>query len=178
MIRFIVCGVCVMFAREDCAATFQGLGVTPPSTYAISPDGNYVVAGTATFHWTEPMSWQRVTGASAISSACIERLLGDFNANGTVDAADYVVWRNRLGTTYTQADYDVWRANFGTSSISAIGKSVDRAPAVPEPSTPILVPLLLTSIAGSRRRVRNRTNDAFKGCTRPCRQYRQAYRRT
>ena len=38
---------------------------------------------------------------------------GDYNRDGTVDAADYVVWRSGLGTTYTQADYDVWRANFG-----------------------------------------------------------------
>ena len=38
---------------------------------------------------------------------------GDYNLNGAVDAADYTVWRDGLGTTYTQADYDVWRANFG-----------------------------------------------------------------
>ena len=34
---------------------------------------------------------------------------GDFNFDGTVDAADYVVWRNGLGTAYTQNDYGVWR---------------------------------------------------------------------
>ena len=37
-------------------------------------------------------------------------LPGDFNHNGTVDAADYVVWRNGLGTTYTQDHYNVWRS--------------------------------------------------------------------
>jgi hypothetical protein len=46
-------------------------------------------------------------------------LIGDFNNDGTVDAADYLVWRNRLGTTYTQADYDTWRANFGRSAAGA-----------------------------------------------------------
>lgn len=35
---------------------------------------------------------------------------GDYNGNGVVDAADYVVWRNTNGS---QAAYDVWRANFG-----------------------------------------------------------------
>jgi hypothetical protein len=40
------------------------------------------------------------------------KIPGDFNASGIVDTADYVVWRNGLGTTYTQADYDTWRANF------------------------------------------------------------------
>jgi hypothetical protein len=41
---------------------------------------------------------------------------GDFNSDGTVDAADYVVWRIGLGTTYTQSDYDLWRVNFGQTS--------------------------------------------------------------
>jgi hypothetical protein len=52
---------------------------------------------------------------------------GDFNGNGTVDAADYVVWRRNLnqpvtlpndptpGTVDTN-DYNVWRANFGASA--------------------------------------------------------------
>jgi T5SS/PEP-CTERM-associated repeat protein len=40
-------------------------------------------------------------------------LAGDYNGNGTVDAADYVVWRKNDGT---QAGYDTWRANFGASA--------------------------------------------------------------
>jgi hypothetical protein len=47
-------------------------------------------------------------------------LPGDYNGNGTVDAADYVLWRNGgpLQNDTTPAsvgpeDYDVWRANFG-----------------------------------------------------------------
>ena len=45
-----------------------------------------------------------------------ESLPGDFNQDGTVDAADFVVWRKGLGTTYTQSDYAIWRANFGHSA--------------------------------------------------------------
>ncbi len=37
---------------------------------------------------------------------------GDYDGNGKVDAADYVKWRDSIGT---QAAYDVWRANFGAS---------------------------------------------------------------
>jgi hypothetical protein len=55
-------------------------------------------------------------------------LPGDYNQNGTVDAADYVVWRKTLGTSVTPpftgadgdgdssigpGDYDVWTENFG-----------------------------------------------------------------
>ena len=49
---------------------------------------------------------------------------GDYNDNDIVDAADYVVWRDRLNQsvtipndatpgTVTAADYTVWRSNFG-----------------------------------------------------------------
>jgi hypothetical protein len=60
---------------------------------------------------------------------------GDYNRDGTVDAADYVVWRKGSGATYTQADYDVWRANFGqTIGSGAALPSADLLPiAVPEP---------------------------------------------
>jgi hypothetical protein len=56
---------------------------------------------------------------------------GDFNNDGTVDAADYVVWRNGLGATHTPADYDVWRANFGVTRNSATTQTVS---GVPEPT--------------------------------------------
>lgn len=60
-------------------------------------------------------------------------LLGDYNLNGTVDTADFVIWRNTLNSsvfTYSgadgngngivdQADYSVWRSNFGSTSPAA-----------------------------------------------------------
>jgi hypothetical protein len=84
-------------------------------------------------------------------------LPGDFNNDGTVDAADYAVSRNGLGTTYAQTDYNTWRANFGRSAAGpaavAIGNSI---PAVPEPSTVWLVVCALTGVLharASRRRI-------------------------
>ncbi len=59
-------------------------------------------------------------------------LPGDFNDDGTVDAADYTTWRDGLGTTYTASDYDVWKAHYGETAGS--GASLSSA-AVPEPST-------------------------------------------
>ena len=38
---------------------------------------------------------------------------GDFNRDGTVDAADYVLWRRTGGS---QDDYETWRAHFGQSA--------------------------------------------------------------
>jgi hypothetical protein len=67
-------------------------------------------------------------------------LLGDFNDDATVDAADYVAWRNGLGTKYTQADYNLWRTNFGqaTGSGSARTFAEPLPDAVPEPPTMLL----------------------------------------
>jgi hypothetical protein len=67
------------------------------------------------------------------------QLAGDYDGNHVIDAADYVVWRNWLGTTtplpgdvtpglVSTDDYDVWRKNFGRSVASG-------AAAVPEPGT-------------------------------------------
>ena len=83
---------------------------------------------------------------------------GDFNFDGTVDSADYVVWRNGLGTAYTQNDYGVWRAHFGASLSAGSGSAGyghrDSGPgasaeplsaAVPEPTAAVLV---ILSIAG------------------------------
>ena len=47
-------------------------------------------------------------------------LPGDFNSDGVVDAADYVVWRKGLGSVYMEADYDIWRANHSYRSSRAL----------------------------------------------------------
>ena len=49
-------------------------------------------------------------------AAVMPAAAGDYSQNGNVDAADYVVWRKGLGTTYTQNDYDTWRAHFGQTA--------------------------------------------------------------
>jgi outer membrane protein assembly factor BamB len=70
-------------------------------------------------------------------------LTGDFNNDGTIDAADYIAWRNGLGTTYTEADYDTWRTNFGRSATeaAAVGNTLgdESSVNVPEPTTAWLV---------------------------------------
>jgi hypothetical protein len=52
---------------------------------------------------------------------------GDFNGDDVVDGADYVVWRNSIGTPEKYAE---WRSNFGNSWGDAAGFS---SPSVPEP---------------------------------------------
>jgi hypothetical protein len=63
-------------------------------------------------------------------------LAGDYNGNGIVDAADYVVWRNNNGT---QAEYNTWRMNFGNTLGSGSGTVVTSSTNVPEPASGMLV---------------------------------------
>jgi hypothetical protein len=67
-----------------------------------------------------------------LSLRVVSSLPGDYNSNGIVDAADFTVWRNTLGSVgmdlpadgngnsvIDQADYIVWRQNFGASDGAA-----------------------------------------------------------
>jgi hypothetical protein len=59
---------------------------------------------------------------------------GDFNFDGTIDAADYVIWRKNNGS---ETDYGHWKTNFG-DTIAGTGGSVGFSGgqnAVPEPSS-------------------------------------------
>ena len=90
--------------------------------------------------------------------------LGDYNNNGTVDAADYVLWRkggplaNEVDApgTVNGADYTAWRARFGNSGSGAGAGSGDprTAGAVPEPGGMFLaaVPIFIGLIMLNRRR--------------------------
>jgi hypothetical protein len=60
-------------------------------------------------------------------------LPGDFNVDGVVDAADYVVWRKSDGTL---EGYNTWRANFGaTGARTTAIAQYDTNTTVPEPAT-------------------------------------------
>jgi hypothetical protein len=92
---------------------------------------------------------------------------GDYNANGTVDAADYVLWRNYQGTTQVlpndptggiigTTQYTTWRSHFGQTSGSGAW-NVETLSAVPEPAAMTLISAA-SLLAAVRRNygVRNR----------------------
>ncbi len=108
--------------------------------------------------------WQSLAGGAirtwydgvgyALVSNVIQGLAGDFNGDFVVDAADYTVWRNNLGTNFDlngngdetggsfgfvdQADYDLWKANFGNTAPASGSGGISN---VPEPSTVMLLSL-------------------------------------
>jgi hypothetical protein len=79
---------------------------------------------------------------------------GDYNGDGDVDAADYVVWRKDPGSFDPDA-YDLWAANYGAGLGS--GSSVTGT-AVPEPTAIFFVIAALTVLVPSVRNGRNRNN--------------------
>lgn len=75
----------------------------------------------------------------------IGQLPGDFNADGKVDAADYVVWRKSGGSV---GSYNDWRQHVGQSTISGT--------AVPEPSSLYCILVVAISVLMRKRAVGGR----------------------
>jgi hypothetical protein len=65
-------------------------------------------------------------------------LPGDHNQDGTVDAADYVVWRKNPDAFGGGAGYSAWRTNFGRLAGSGSSATGSANSAVPEPATLLL----------------------------------------
>jgi T5SS/PEP-CTERM-associated repeat protein len=88
------------------------------------------------------LDWElQYTPNSVVLSVISNVLPGDYNADGVVDAADYVVWRRTDGS---QVGYDLWRTNFGRTAGAGAGTS--STVAVPEPAGILMV--LVASFAG------------------------------
>ena len=94
---------------------------------------------------------------------------GDYNDNGVVDAADYVVWRNTFGQaaspsgsgadgnangTIDAGDFDFWKTKFGNS---VPGAGLGAIAAVPEPGTLSLTIALISVVLCNGNRRKNKT---------------------
>ena len=115
---------------------------------------------TVTWAGSEVVALATIDGAGNVLSIDLPVLVGDYNGDGAVDAADYTVWRDSLGQEVAspglgadgdgsgvidQGDLNVWRANFGATATST-------SEAIPEPSALTLLALAAASLC--RRRTR------------------------
>jgi hypothetical protein len=76
-------------------------------------------------------------------------LVGDYNADGKVNAADYVIWRNDPASFGNAQGYTDWRSHFGQGSGSGSGSG---AAAVPEPQSIALIACSIATCIGFGRR--------------------------
>lgn len=147
-------------------------GVAFPQDLVEAPDGNGFLAGILGFaNGSGNISRYAFDGtflstfASPSANGFTEAtafvvvpnlLIGDFNNNGIVDAADFVVWRNAspfatlpnddTPGVVDASDYADWRANFGKSS--AATSAALSTNLVPEPASILLLftAILLSSL--------------------------------
>jgi hypothetical protein len=152
-----------------------------PSSNALGRFGIYARAGLTNCEWTDaasPVQHRRTfanvpdAGGPVRIADVLVTSVADYNRNGVVDAADYVVWRDTLGQSGTglvadgnfnnqvdPADYDVWRAHFGvtaTSGVSVSSRAYGSITAiVPEPTSRMLFVLSIAALLSSALRRSN-----------------------
>jgi hypothetical protein len=131
-------------------------------TSTASGGNPYTIARQADLELSLLNAFQYTLPANSISTLVLisDGLPGDFNRDGIVDGADYVVWRKLEGSTGNDLaadsnednivdakDYSLWSGNFGRTNLSGAGS------AIPEPTT--LYPMLV-GLAFMWRRGRTR----------------------
>ena len=94
------------------------------------------------------LDWHVNYLANAVTLSVL--VTGDFNHDGFVNNADYVMWRKNNGS---QADYNTWRANFGTTPGTGASGGALGGTNVPQP-TPLVLIAMGTALSGifNRRR--------------------------
>ena len=100
------------------------------------------------------------TGLSMQISSIPDGIPGDYNEDGIVNAADYSVWRDNLGSATAlpnddtpgvgDDDYARWKANFG--QVATLGSGSASASSTPEPSTALLLAMAFSACGAIRRR--------------------------
>jgi hypothetical protein len=91
------------------------------------------------------LSWELTCGATSVSLKVVENS-GDFNRDGTVDAADHIVWQKFDGTLM---EYDIWRAHYGEPTGGAVASAN-----APEPAAAVLIYLATVCWCFRRGRAR------------------------
>lgn len=116
------------------------------------------------------LEWNVTYGASslflAVQEAAAITIPGDYNGDGVVNASDYVVWRDTLGSmelldadgdgndVVDAGDYPVWSANFGMSQgVGSAEFAQSASGAVPEPTSLALLLSIALGVLGLRSRI-------------------------
>jgi hypothetical protein len=155
--------------------------VTGTSTDGRTFEGDLLSGTQYMFQWTIepqnslPLRWDgqvawmggRIEVSEIEGADLVPLPPGDYNGNGSVDTADFVIWRKALGQSnmtpsgfladgdgdgqVDQDDYNLWREHYGETSV--IGPL--SAAGVPEPATWLMIVvafLPLLNAAGRRTR--------------------------
>jgi hypothetical protein len=158
--------------RDQAAQTFAGVQLV---TNATNFDSTFGPGGIQTaldraladgVRYFEPWDTDLLNSNLASVFTALHRdieaatLASDYNGNGVVDAADYVVWRDTLGSTadltadgnnngvVDAADFNLWRNQFG----NLLAGGASSAASAPEPRAVLQLVTATAFLALSRRR--------------------------
>lgn len=145
--------------------TVQEGGFSVDDGFAVAIDGDdnvdvYAVGYTGASVFADRLNGFSDGGTDAFVAKFLSpdesiTLLGDYNQDGTVDAADYTVWRDArfaaagtlpndpTGSRIGIEQYDLWRDNYGLA--------IDAQTSIPEPTAPMLLALAALQHASIRR---------------------------
>ena len=158
-------GIVVYFylgETESSAAFVDGVSIGP-DLRGTSFDGTqeplvYDLLGEQTLEGLQAISVWCVTASANFGSGTFAAvpLLGDYNDNGFIDAADYTAWRDTMTAgsssltndptpgTVDETDFAYWRDHFGELLGSGAGEAASAAVPVPEPATLVLAAFAAT----------------------------------
>jgi hypothetical protein len=150
--------------RESDVSSSHLAELKPQSATSLAPGASFDLGHPFNVGGTQDLAFNFLQGANATATTGVVlyapiggAVLGDYNSDGVVDAADFTVWRAHLGQNFalanrnplnsgviTNADYTYWASRFGLTSGSGSG-SLAAGATVPEPASWLL---LVTAIAG------------------------------
>jgi hypothetical protein len=169
---------------ETADELMQYLGITPTAYsatglgtlnyYRKAQTGNFRIWGANGDTADDHSAHLRYIGDFLEQLPIAKLIPGDYNLSGTVDAADYVLWRKKNGAagslpneggitpgTINGADYIYWRSRYASVFVPAIntGSDLSDSTSIPEPATSLLLASALAVASTStlaRRRVPRR----------------------
>lgn len=152
--------------QQNLATSHQIVESNFLSSSTLSPNGGQLPLGNLfTANALEDLTGRFTTLDGLVNLLNVEfvtsvGLGGDYNNDGTVNAADYTLWRNHLNENFqlqneggitpgivNQADYDFWKSQFGMH----LGSGGGSVQSVPEPAAWLLSMLALSAVAFRRR---------------------------
>ena len=132
-------------------------GLLPAGNYRLNVVGNGLVGNGRAVDAANSNSAGGSDFSFSFTQPAAPVLPGDYNGNGVVDAADYVVFRKNQGSSNAlpndaiggligQPHYDQWRAHFGQSLVPAAASSTSLIAAAAMPATTVDVALATASL--------------------------------
>jgi hypothetical protein len=150
--QLLIGGVAMLAGILDVARVDLGSGIFAPRDSDVFPILSAVGGITGSFESLElpplptGLAWRLNSDGFTMSLAVIAQLPGDYNTDGSVDLADYAVWRNTSGQNGANLaadgtgpggspdgivnllDYQYWRRHFGTTASATAALATVPAP--------------------------------------------------